>query len=50
MRESAVRETRFANREIVGCEAKEAPDSGRRSRISLKMGSSRRVLASLASS
>src|SRR6266478_2560012 len=49
MRESAVRETRFSNRDIVGCDAKGAPVSGKRSSRSLKMGSWRRVLASLAS-
>jgi hypothetical protein len=41
-----VREMRFSNREIVGCDAKGAPVSGKRSRISLQMGSSRSVVES----
>ena len=49
-RESSVRETRFSKRERVGCEAKDGPVSGQRSRSTLKRGSWRTVLASLASS
>ena len=39
MRESAVRETRFSQRDSVGCEAKGVPVSGKRSRSSVQMGS-----------